>query len=482
MHPGKRDFYLTILKIGDILSMLIALAMSLWLIRLFSGESASLWAVLQIRFKVTNFVLLLMFIPLWYLIFLSVGLYDTRRFEYGQGDFKDIVKAVILCSMVLLTGTVLFQRDRIGNDTILLFTTSACMLTWIGRTLARTVLEWMHWHGRNLCHLLLVGSNQRTYDFARRITAKPHLGYHLVGYVDDPPTGQSYHKLQGFLTHLGTFDNFDTVIDREAVDEVVVSLPIRSCYERIKRLITACEVQGIRVHLLSDFFELTVARAHPTEFDDIPILTLSSGTFAVGPFYLKRAFDLVMSVALVLLLSPLFLLIALLIKASAPGSPVFFAQTRIGYNRRHFKMLKFRTMVPDAELLQSELEALNEAQGPVFKIKNDPRITFIGHFLRRASLDELPQLFNVIKGDMSLVGPRPLPLRDVKRFEESWLKRRFSVKPGITCLWQVNGRSNTDFDQWIEQDLTYIDHWTFGMDLKILAMTIPAVLRGRGAH
>jgi exopolysaccharide biosynthesis polyprenyl glycosylphosphotransferase len=340
----------------------------------------------------------------------------------------------------------------------------------------------MHGHRRNLCHLLLVGSNQRTYDFVHRITAKPHLGYHLVGYVDDPPTGQSYHKLQGLLTHLGTVENFDTVIEREAVDEVVVSLPIRSCYERIKRLIAACEVQGIRVHLLSDFFELTVARAHPAEFDDIPILTLSSGTFAVGPFYLKRAFDLVLGMVLILLLSPLLLLIALLIKASAPRSPVFFAQTRVGYNRRHFKMLKFRTMVPDAEHLQSELEALNEAQGPVFKIKNDPRITFIGHFLRRASLDELPQLFNVIKGDMSLVGPRPLPLRDVERFEEPWLKRRFSVKPGITGLWQVNGRSRTNFDQWIEQDLTYIDHWNFSLDLKILALTIPAVLSGRGAH
>jgi exopolysaccharide biosynthesis polyprenyl glycosylphosphotransferase len=482
MHPGKRDFFLTILKIGDILSMLIALAMSLWFNRLFSGQSVSLWEVLQLRFKVTNFVLLLMFIPLWYLIFLSVGLYDRRRFEYGQGDFKDIVKAVVLCSMVLLTVTVLFQRDRISNDTVLLFATSACLLTWIGRTLVRAALEWMHWHGRNLCRLLLIGSNQRTYDFARRISAKPHLGYHLVGYIDDPPTGQSYHKLQGLLTHLGTFDNFDAVIDREAVDEVVVSLPIRSCYERIKRLIAACEVQGIRVHLLSDFFELTVARAHPTEFDDIPILTLSSGTFAVGPFYLKRAFDLVLGVALVLLFAPLLLLIALCIKTSAPHSPVFFAQTRVGYNRRHFKMLKFRTMVPDAERLQLELEALNEAQGPVFKIKNDPRVTFIGHFLRRTSLDELPQLFNVIKGDMSLVGPRPLPLRDVERFEESWLKRRFSVKPGITGLWQVNGRSSTNFDQWIEQDLTYIDHWSFSLDFIILAKTIPAVLRGTGAH
>jgi lipopolysaccharide/colanic/teichoic acid biosynthesis glycosyltransferase len=162
---------------------------------------------------------------------------------------------------------------------------------------------------------------------------------------------------------------------------------------------------------------------------------------------------------------------------------VFFIQRRVGYNRRQFNMVKFRTMVPDAERLQKELEALNEAHGPVFKIKDDPRITSIGRLLRKTSLDELPQLFNVLRGDMSLVGPRPLPLRDVQRFEENYLKRRFSVKPGITCLWQVNGRSaTTSFDEWIEQDLAYIDHWSFVLDLKILAKTIPAVIKGTGAH
>jgi lipopolysaccharide/colanic/teichoic acid biosynthesis glycosyltransferase len=181
-------------------------------------------------------------------------------------------------------------------------------------------------------------------------------------------------------------------------------------------------------------------------------------------------------------LAPLFLILALLIKIDSPKGPIFFVQTRVGYNRRHFKMLKFRTMVPDAERLQPFLEHLNEAQGPVFKIKNDPRITRIGRILRKTSLDELPQLFNVIKGDMSLVGPRPLPLRDVERFEEAWLKRRFSVKPGMTCLWQISERSNTTFDKWIAQDLAYIDNWSFYLDLKILCKTIPAVVRGLGAH
>jgi exopolysaccharide biosynthesis polyprenyl glycosylphosphotransferase len=233
---------------------------------------------------------------------------------------------------------------------------------------------------------------------------------------------------------------------------------------------------------LSDFFQCTIARPRVVEFDGIPILAFTTGACAVWTAYLKRAFDVIVASLLVLSLSPLFLLLALLIKIFSPKGPVFFVQTRVGYNRRHFKMVKFRTMVPEAERLQQVLEHLNEAHGPVFKIKKDPRITPIGRVLRKTSLDELPKLFNVIKGDMSLVGPRPLPLRDVERFKEAYLKRRFSVKPGITCLWQVNGRSNTTFDTWIAQDLEYIDNWSFGLDLKILCKTIPAVVRGLGAH
>jgi lipopolysaccharide/colanic/teichoic acid biosynthesis glycosyltransferase len=179
-------------------------------------------------------------------------------------------------------------------------------------------------------------------------------------------------------------------------------------------------------------------------------------------------------------LAPLFATVVLLIKLTSPG-PIFFLQDRVGYNKRTFRICKFRTMVPNAEKLMANLEKMNEASGPVFKIKDDPRITSVGKFLRRTSIDELPQLINVLKADMSLVGPRPLPIRDYQGFNEDWQRRRFSVKPGITCLWQVNGRSSITFDEWMRLDLQYMDEWSLWLDMKILARTIPAVLKGSGA-
>jgi lipopolysaccharide/colanic/teichoic acid biosynthesis glycosyltransferase len=183
---------------------------------------------------------------------------------------------------------------------------------------------------------------------------------------------------------------------------------------------------------------------------------------------------------LVILLGIPFVIVALLIKLTSAG-PVFFQQERIGLNKRKFLIYKFRTMVPNAEKMLKELEILNEVSGPVFKIKNDPRMTPIGRILRRTSIDELPQLFNVLKGDMSLVGPRPLPVRDYEGFNEDWQRRRFSIRPGITCLWQVNGRNSISFEKWMRLDLQYMDEWSLWLDVKILARTVPAVLKGSGA-
>jgi lipopolysaccharide/colanic/teichoic acid biosynthesis glycosyltransferase len=183
---------------------------------------------------------------------------------------------------------------------------------------------------------------------------------------------------------------------------------------------------------------------------------------------------------LLIALAPVFLVVTVLIKLTSEG-PILFRQERVGLNKRKFLIYKFRTMVPDAEKMLPAIEKLNEASGPVFKIKNDPRMTQIGRFLRRASIDELPQLFNVLKGDMSLVGPRPLPVRDYEGFNADWQRRRFSIRPGITCLWQINGRSAISFEKWMQMDLQYIDEWSLWLDLKILARTVPAVLRGSGA-
>jgi lipopolysaccharide/colanic/teichoic acid biosynthesis glycosyltransferase len=190
--------------------------------------------------------------------------------------------------------------------------------------------------------------------------------------------------------------------------------------------------------------------------------------------------DLLISFVLVLVLAPLLVAVAIAIKVTSPGT-VLFLQERVGLNRRRFRIYKFRTMVPDAERLMPSLVSMNEASGPVFKIRDDPRITPIGRLLRRSSIDELPQLFNVLKGEMSLVGPRPLPVRDYQGFNEDWQRRRFSVKPGITCLWQVNGRSAISFEQWMLLDLQYMDEWSLWLDIKILARTVPAVMRGSGA-
>jgi exopolysaccharide biosynthesis polyprenyl glycosylphosphotransferase len=241
------------------------------------------------------------------------------------------------------------------------------------------------------------------------------------------------------------------------------------------------EEQGITAHVLSDLFPQKLARAQSVDFDGMPIVTLGS----VPPFSwrteAKRLMDLFVSVIMLLVAAPVLAAAAIAIKLDSSG-PIFFIQERVGFNKRRFRMIKFRTMTVDAEARMEEVEHLNEKQGtPIFKIRNDPRITRVGRWLRKTSIDELPQLINVLLGNMSVVGPRPLSVRDATRMEEAWQKRRFSVKPGLTCLWQVSGRSNLSFEQWMQLDLEYIDHWSLGLDVRILIRTIPAIASARGA-
>jgi len=279
---------------------------------------------------------------------------------------------------------------------------------------------------------------------------------------------------------IGPLENTACILAQNVVDEVMVALPVKNFYPQINEIIRTSEEQGIVVRFCSELFDLRHARTRAEQIDDLPVLTLYMAPLSDWRGACKRMVDVVGGGALLIVFSPLMLLVALLIKLTTPG-PALFVQERLGRNKQRFPMFKFRTMVVDAEERQKELEAFNEAGGPVFKMKNDPRVTPVGRWLRKTSIDELPQLFNVLRGELSLVGPRPLPVTDFKRFNEYWFNRRFSVKPGITCIWQVSGRSETSFDQWIRQDLEYIDRWSLALDLKILLKTIPAVLRGTGA-
>ena len=229
-----------------------------------------------------------------------------------------------------------------------------------------------------------------------------------------------------------------------------------------------------------DFFNLEVASFRAETLDGDSVIMISTGAMRGGPLLVKRGIDLLFSLISLLLAAPWLIVIALLIKVTSPG-PVFFTQERVGLNKRKFRLYKFRTMIAGAEKMMAQLEHLNELSGPVFKIKNDPRMTRVGKYLRKTSIDELPQLLNVLRGDMSLVGPRPMSVRDFERFDQDWVRRRFSVRPGITCLWQVNGRNSLPFEEWMQLDMQYIDRWSIALDLKILARTIPAVLKGSGA-
>jgi exopolysaccharide biosynthesis polyprenyl glycosylphosphotransferase len=281
------------------------------------------------------------------------------------------------------------------------------------------------------------------------------------------------------------FHNFPAFLRRNVVDEVVIDLPLNTFYQEAMEIVDYCVKQGVVVRFISDSFYLltnmNLARSVVEEFQDNVLVTIYTGAMGGWPIKLKRVIDFVGSLLLIGVLSPILLIISLLILATS-GWPVFFIQERMGIGKRIFRLYKFRTMVADAEQRQAALEGANEADGPVFKIKDDPRITMIGRFLRKTSLDELPQLFNVLKGEMSLVGPRPLPVRDYKGFNQDWHRRRFSVKPGITCLWQIRGRSSLSFEQWMNLDIYYIDHWSLLLDFKILALTAPEILWGGGAY
>lgn len=469
------------LKATDLLLMLAALGLG---IVINYAPAAPLpvaaYAVnfLSTRIKVGNALLGGLLLVIWYLAFYLQGVYRSHRLSGLREELTEVARAIFVASVALVLVA------QIGKWRTITIWTAACVgliaLLLIGgtRLLLRLNLRRLRLRGHNLKKLVIIGTGSRAEWFAKQVLQRSDFGYRLVGYVDSKVRFNNNGLSR--IPWLGDVKDLPRIIADEVIDEVFIALPIKSQYSQIEAAINILEEQGIMVHLFSDLFPHKLARSRPWEFEGTPLLSLHSAPSLSWRTEAKRLIDLLGSAILLLLLLPLVILAAIAIKFDSRG-PILFVQERMGYNKRRFQMIKFRTMVADAEARMKEIEHLNEKEGPIFKIRKDPRLTRVGRLLRKLSIDELPQLLNVFLGDMSLVGPRPLPMRDVFGLEEAWQKRRFSVKPGLTCLWQVSGRSNLSFEEWMQLDLEYIDRWSLVLDCKILLRTIPAILTAEGA-
>ncbi len=371
----------------------------------------------------------------------------------------------------------LLKLDQVSRGVLLGFGVgSTIALIVVRRLVVWFFLERKAGSTEHYLKVLIVGSGRRARMLGDQLEKNAVWGVDIVGFLD--PTGESAGR-RATDSILGHVDDIGEVLRDNIVEDVIVAVP-RSMLDDVQAIIDACEEEGVRLRFMADLYDFKAARMRLSEIGDIPLLSFEPVARGEGALLAKRVFDLTVTLAVLPLLLPILLLTAVVIRLDSPG-PIFFKQQRIGLNKRPFNMYKFRSMVADAERRMSEVEHLNEAEGPNFKIENDPRITRVGKWIRKTSIDELPQLLNVILGEMSLVGPRPMSKRDVNLFDKGTQRKRFSVRPGITCLWQVSGRSNLSFDDWLRLDLRYIDSWSFWLDIKILFKTVPAVLRGSGA-
>jgi exopolysaccharide biosynthesis polyprenyl glycosylphosphotransferase len=481
MNPRQGQFPLLFVKFADMAMLMSALAFTILAVyapadladaRRFSGD------FLRSNIETVNAVVFSATVAVWHLAIKMQGLYYSVRFSSRSEVLVKTAKASTVNAVALLVAGQAAGWDKVTFAVCLLFWPLSFALLAGFRIGAFQLARLARRHGINVKTVLVIGGGARGARIMRTIEERRELGYRILGYLDSEEAF-SRRSVRG-VAWLGSVEELPEIISNTVIDEVIIALPVKSQYNRIKMAVAVLEEQGILVHIVSDLFPNQLARMQSQEFEGWPLLSLHSAPPFCWRTDIKRAIDFFGAAFGLIAISPLLIVTAIVVKLESKG-PVFFFQERMGYNKRRFRMIKFRTMVVDAEARMSEIEHLNEKDGAIFKIKNDPRITRIGRHLRRFSIDELPQLWNVLVGDMSLVGPRPLSIRDAMKLESGSHKRRFSVRPGLTCLWQVSGRSELSFEEWMKLDLEYIDRWSLALDGKILLQTLPAVVTAKGA-
>lgn len=411
---------------------------------------------------------------------LSFRFSHVYPYKVGRSVIEEtyMIGTATTLAVVILSGINLVYQPLSYSRLLFLYTAILItLLLGLSRLLIVGARLHLRHYGIGVKRVLLIGAGDVGRMVMRTVMARPELGYQVVGFLDDNVSkGQTDI---GPFKALGPIENCHEVLSQYAIDKVIICLPWQN-HRMIQRLLYTCERHQMHAQIVPDVFQLTKHQLEVEELNGIPLLGPRELSIRGWNLVLKRAADLIVTTVFGLLALPLLAIIAFAIRLDSAG-PLIYTQTRIGKNGKPFTCYKFRSMVTDADELRSSLASLNEATGPLFKVRNDPRQTRVGRFLRHYSLDELPQLYNVLRGEMSLVGPRPNLPHEVEQYQE-WHKKRLSVSPGVTGLWQVSGRSDLTFDEMVLLDIYYVEHWSLALDLHILLRSIPAVFHGRGAY
>jgi exopolysaccharide biosynthesis polyprenyl glycosylphosphotransferase len=431
------------------------------------------WMATWTTARIDPFVAAVAFGIAWPAAVWLAGLYRMRSRWTLRGEVVDFLRVGALLAVASFATLFVVNLDDVSRSFLGLLFPTQLAVTLVSRFALRRLFAWMRGKGMNTRYMLVVGTSPSAVAFASRVERHRDLGLKVVGHLALETNG----AYAGRRPVLGSVNEIEQILHSRIIDEVAICLPPASLH-LVEPIVRLCEEEGRIVRLPLDDLGLTLTGGRIEEFDNLPVMSFVYGPDRTLGLLLKRIFDILVSGAAMIVLSPVLLLVALAVFI-ADGTPVLFRQTRMGLHGRSFQVLKFRTMVRDAEARLVELESLNEINGHAFKVTLDPRLSRLGRWLRRTSLDELPQLWNVLRGEMSIVGPRPPLPREVVGYDV-WHRRRLSMKPGMTGLWQVSARREKDFDRWVAIDLEYIDRWSLWLDFKIIARTIPAVVMHQG--
>lgn len=407
----------------------------------------------------------------WVVVSWLVGLYRLRARWTVVGDLRDSLRLGAIVAATTVIVVFALNLDEVSRPLLVILFTCQVAVTFLSRAVIRQLFGWFRIRGHNTRQLLIVGTGRAAASFAELIGRHPELGLNVMGFVRAHD-----EELIAAGPILGGIEGIEAIFHDRVVDEVAICLPVGE-WQFIEPVTVLCREEGKAVRIPLGDIGLAWPAGRVEEFDGLPILSHVQVPDQAIAMIAKRVLDVALSIAGLLALSPVFAVTALALVATE-GRPVYFRQTRVGMNGRSFTIIKFRTMVADAEQRYADVAGISDTHGAAFKMTDDPRITRVGRFMRKTSIDELPQLWNVLRGDMSLVGPRPAPPREVAGYD-IWHRRRLSMKPGITGLWQVEARRDESFDRRAALDLRYIDGWSFWLDMKIIVRTIPAMLQGR---